>query len=157
MFKVLGSDQQVYGPVTATQLRQWMAEGRVHPTTLVQPEGAVEWKPLALLPEFAVPPVVSLPRAPGRTETNGMAVWALICGILANVCCCAGTLFGVLGLIFSIIILSRRQDYPDENARQLALAGLILSIIGLLWRCLLPLFFFVPGAWGFHHYRGWRF
>jgi len=156
MFKVLGSDQQVYGPVTAAQLRQWMAEGRVHPATLVQPEGAADWKPLSSLAEFGVPPVVSLPQRPARSEGSDMGLWALICGILANLCCCASTLFGVLGLIFSIIVLSRRQDYPGENHRQMALAGLILSIIGLLWHCLLPLFFFVPGAWGMHHYRWWR-
>jgi hypothetical protein len=156
MFKVLGSDQQVYGPVTTAQLRQWMAEGRVHPATLVQREGAADWKPLSSLAEFAIPPVVSLPRPAARAEGHDMALWALICGILANVCCCASTLFAVLGLIFSIIVLSRRQDYPGENHRQMALAGLILSIIGLLWHCLLPLLFFMPGAWGIHHYRGWR-
>jgi hypothetical protein len=133
-----------------------MAEGRVHPATLVQAEGANDWKPLSSLAEFAVPPVVSLPQPPARAEGSDMALWALICGILANLCCCASTLFGVLGLIFSIIVLSRRQDYPGENHRQMALAGLILSIIGLLWHCLLPLFFFLPGAWGIHHFRGWR-
>jgi hypothetical protein len=156
MFKVLGSDQQVYGPVTADQLRQWMAEGRVHPATQVQREGSAEWKPLSSFPEFAVPPVVNMPRPQVREGSNDMALWALICGILANVCCCLGSLFGVLGLIFSIMVLSRRQDYPVESHRQMALAGLILSIIGLLWRCLAPLFFFLPGAWGIHHFRGWR-
>jgi undecaprenyl pyrophosphate phosphatase UppP len=156
MFKVLGSDQQVYGPVTAGQLRQWMSEGRVHPATLVLAEGAAEWKPLSSWAEFAVPPVVSLPQSPARTEGNDMALWSMICGILANLCCCASTIFGVLGLIFSIMVLSRRQDYPGENHRQMAVAGLILSIIGLLWHCLLPLFFFVPRGWGLHHFRGWR-
>jgi hypothetical protein len=156
MFKILGSDQQVYGPVTAAQLRQWMAEGRVQPSTLVQPEGAADWKPLSSFAEFAVPPLVSMPSPPAQTGSEGMALWALICGILANLCCCASTLFGVLGLIFSIIVLSRRQDYPGENHRQMALAGLILCIIGLLWHCLLPFFFVLPGAWGMHHFRGWR-
>ena len=33
MYKIIGSDQKVYGPVTAEQLRQWLAEGRVNPST----------------------------------------------------------------------------------------------------------------------------
>jgi hypothetical protein len=155
MFKVLGNDQQVYGPVTAAQLRQWMAEGRVHPSSLVQAEGAADWKPLSSLPEFAVPPVMSLPQPARRAESSDMAVWALICGILANICCCASTLFGALGLIFSIIVLSRRQDYPDESGRHWALAGLILSAIGLLWHLLLPLAV-LPGAWSIRHHRIWH-
>jgi hypothetical protein len=155
MFKILGSDQQVYGPVTAAQLRQWMAEGRVHPASLIQLEGIADWKPLSSFPEFAVPPAMHMP-PPVREKSNDMALWALICGILANLCCCLSTLFGVLGLILSIIVLTRREDYPGENHRQLALIGLVLSIIGLLWHCLLPFFFVVPGAWGVHHYRGWR-
>jgi hypothetical protein len=155
MYKIIGSDQQVYGPVTADQLHQWMTEGRVNLATLVQLEGTADWKPLSSLPEFAIPPAVNMPLSPARAHTDGMATGGLICGILSIVCCCAGPIFGVLGLIFSIIILSRRQDYPSESSRQMALAGLILSIVGLLSRCLLPLFFFVPGGWGIHHFR-WR-
>jgi hypothetical protein len=156
MFKVLGSDQQVYGPVTAAQLRLWMAEGRVHPASLIQLEGTTDWKPVSSFAEFAVPPVVSMPRPAARAEGNDMALWSLICGILANICCCASTPFGVLGLVLSIIVLSRHQDYPGHNHRQMAVAGLILSIIGLLWHSLLPLALLATGGRGFHHFRGWR-
>jgi hypothetical protein len=155
MYKVLGSDQQVYGPVNAAQLRQWMAEGRVSTATLVQLEGAADWKPLGSTPEFAVPPPVNLPHPPARAETDQMALGGLVCGILSILCCCASLPFGVLGLILSIIVLSRRQEHPAENSRQMALAGLIFSILGLLWHCLLPLAFVVPGPWRIHHYR-WR-
>jgi len=153
MYKVIGSDQQVYGPVTAAQLRQWMAEGRVNLATLVQREGAAEWKPLSSLPEFAVPPPVSMPRAPAGAQSDGLATGSLVCGILSIVCCCASSIFGALGLIFSIIVLSRREDYPSESSRQTALVGLILSIIGLLWHFLLPLLFVLPGGWRVHHFR----
>jgi uncharacterized membrane protein len=53
MYKIIGADQKEYGPVTAEQLRQWLAEGRVNGQTSVQSEGATEWKPLAAFPEFA--------------------------------------------------------------------------------------------------------
>jgi GYF domain 2/Domain of unknown function (DUF4190) len=153
MFKVLGSDQQVYGPVTAAQLRQWMSEGRVHPATLLQLEGTAEWKPVSSFAEFAVPPVVNMPQPQVRESNNNMAMWALICGILCNFCCCGGILFGIIGLVLSIIVLSRPEDYPGENHRQLALIGLVLCIIGLVWRCFLPLLFQTPGSWRFHHFR----
>jgi hypothetical protein len=156
MFKVIGSDQQVYGPVTAAQLHQWMAEGRVNPATLVQLEGTTDWKALSSFPEFAIPPAVNLPRSQADTQSDGIAIAALICGILSLVCCCAGPIFGVLGLVFSIIVLSRHQDYPAESSRQMALAGLILCIVGLLSRLLLPFFFLVPaGALRIHHFRWW--
>ncbi len=83
-------------------------------------------------------------------------MWALICGILSNLCCCASTLFGVLGLIFSITVLSRGADYPGESHKQMAVAGLILSIIGLLLHSLVPFFYLMPGSRLIHHWRGWR-
>jgi hypothetical protein len=50
---ITGADQKEYGPVTAEQLRQWGAEGRINGQTLVREEGATEWKPLAGYPELA--------------------------------------------------------------------------------------------------------
>jgi len=153
MYKIIGADQQVYGPVTAAQIHQWMAEGRVNPATLVQLEGTSEWKPLSSFPQFAVPPAVSMPPSRSGAQSDGLAIAALVCGILAIMCCCAGPVFGVLGLTFSIIVLSRHQDYPAESSRQMALAGLILSVLGLLSRLFLPLFFFLPGGFRIHHFR----
>ena len=65
MYKIIGTDGRQYGPVGAEQLRRWLAENRVHAQTLVQTEGAQDWKPLVSLPEFtaelnAVPPPVIL-------------------------------------------------------------------------------------------------
>jgi GYF domain 2 len=155
MYKVIGSDQQVYGPVSAAQLQQWMAEGRVNLATLVQLEGSADWKPLSSVPQFAAPPPVSMPRPPARAQSDGLALGGLICGILSIVCCCASPIFGILGLVFSIIVLGRHQDYPAESSRQTALAGLILSIIGLIWHSLLPFFLIVPGGLTFRHFRRW--
>jgi uncharacterized membrane protein len=52
MFKIIGADQKEYGPVSADQLRQWLAEGRVNGQTLICPEGQTEWKPLSTFAEF---------------------------------------------------------------------------------------------------------
>ena len=53
MFTILGGDHKEYGPVTAEQLRLWIAEGRANAQTLARMEGTTEWKPLAAFPEFA--------------------------------------------------------------------------------------------------------
>lgn len=53
MYKIIGADQKEYGPVTADQIRQWIAEGRANAQTMVRREGETEWKPLSGYPEFA--------------------------------------------------------------------------------------------------------
>jgi|SRR5579859_4608155 len=53
MYKIIGADHKEYGPVTADQIRQWIAEGRANAQTLVQREGETEWKPLSSYAEFA--------------------------------------------------------------------------------------------------------
>src|SRR6478752_3363738 len=52
MYKIIGADQKEYGPISADQIRQWIAEGRVNGQTQVCAEGTQEWKPLARFPEF---------------------------------------------------------------------------------------------------------
>ncbi len=61
-YKIIGADLMEYGPVSAEQIRQWMAEGRVSSDTKLQAEGAREWTPLAEAPEFARRPSTAPPR-----------------------------------------------------------------------------------------------
>lgn len=71
MYKIIGADQKEYGPVSAEQLRAWVAEGRANGQTSVCAEGTTEWKPLAAHPEFAdilgTTPVGATPAAAGGT------------------------------------------------------------------------------------------
>ncbi|HEY3932367.1 MAG TPA: DUF4339 domain-containing protein, partial [Verrucomicrobiae bacterium] len=53
MYKIIGQDGKEYGPVTAEQLRQWIAENRVERRTPVFVDGAKDWNFVGLLPEFA--------------------------------------------------------------------------------------------------------
>jgi hypothetical protein len=52
-YKIIGGDQKQYGPVSAEDLRKWIAEGRLNTQSLVQIEGETAWKPLAAFPELA--------------------------------------------------------------------------------------------------------
>jgi hypothetical protein len=66
MYKIIGADQKEYGPISADQLRQWIAEGRVNGQTQACAEGTQEWKPLAMFPEFgftAAPAAAAIPGA----------------------------------------------------------------------------------------------
>ena len=47
MYKMIGADAQEYVPVSAEQIRQWLAEGRVSSETKVQVIGEGEWKQVA--------------------------------------------------------------------------------------------------------------
>jgi hypothetical protein len=143
MYKIVGADGRIYGPVSAEQLRQWLAEGRANALTQALAEGAPEWKPLGALPEFAgyfappAPPVIQ-PLPPKASvmgplpKTNSFATTGLVFGILSWACCC-GFPFNVLGLVFSLVGLSQINRHPElHEGRGLAIAGVILSATSLL-------------------------
>ena len=52
MYRIIGADGREYGPITADQLRQWIAEGRANAQTKILAEGTTEWKALGEFPEF---------------------------------------------------------------------------------------------------------
>src|SRR5881628_2252960 len=53
MYKIIGGDKKEYGPVSADELRRWIAEGRLNGQSLALAEGSVEWRTLSIFPEFA--------------------------------------------------------------------------------------------------------
>ena len=158
MYYLIGADQKEYGPVAADEVRAWIAEGRANGQTLARLEGG-PWKPLSAFPEF----VASLgaapqPAQPGplaqasltarAPETNSMAVAGLVMGILSMtiglVCC--GLVFNVLGIIFSSVALSQIKKSPvQQTGRNLAIIGLVLSILGLAFQIIIIIVF---GAMG---------
>jgi hypothetical protein len=149
MYKIIGADGSDYGPVAAAELRQWISEGRANAQTQVQIEGSLEWRTLGSLPEFAADlgaaslrarpalPVVILGSGASAT-TNGFAVTGFIFGLLGLpgvcccYCCCLTLPCSILGLIFSCVALSQLRQNPLQGGRGLAIAGLVLSILGLL-------------------------
>jgi hypothetical protein len=137
MYKIIGTDGREYGPISAGQLRQWIAEGRVESRTPVFVDGAKEWNFVGLLPEFAngfAPPPVVLSTGHLR-QTNSSATTGLICGILAWMlfCCCGGFPFNLLGLVFSLVALAQINRHPElYEGRGQAIAGLVLSLASLL-------------------------
>ncbi len=75
---------------------------------------------------------------PLKNKQNNMALASLIMGIIGIVtsCCCfGGLIFGSLGIVFAL--LSKTQDRFEGNA----LAGLITSIIGLVFTAIVFILF----------------
>ena len=161
MYRIIGADGRQYGPVSGEQLRQWIAEGRANAQTQTFGDGAAEWKPLGVLPEFAghfapqIPPPIRPPASGTVRKTNSYAMAGMVFGILAVLCCCK-FLFGALGIIFSLVGLMQINRHPEfYEGRGLAIAGLVLSTLSLLLAVVLILIAVATGNfhfnWSFHH------
>jgi hypothetical protein len=143
MYKIIGADGEIYGPVGADELRQWIAEGRANGQSKIQADGSAEWRALGTFPEFAdaltavaIAPPLPLSVVPiGGTKTNGLAVAGFILGLLSlpTICCCCLNLpCTTLGLIFSCVAISQINNNPMQRGKGFAIAGIILSVIGLI-------------------------
>ena len=139
MYRIIGADQKEYGPITLDQIRRWIAEGRINAQTKVQPEGAAEWKTLAEVPELAVllpirpplpAPIIMTPAA-AAPANNTLAVWSLVTGIASFVCCCG--ILGPIAIVLGIIALSQIKENPNQGGKGMAIAGLVLGCIHLLF------------------------
>ncbi|MFO1475781.1 MAG: DUF4190 domain-containing protein [Verrucomicrobiota bacterium] len=150
MYKIIGGDGRVYGPASADVVRQWKAEGRIHSRTQVMVEGGSGWRDLESYPEFAsapgsspVPPAFATTAVPARS-THPLATTGLVLGIVAltfGMCCCNGFPFNLIGLVLSIIALSRiRSDPARYEGRGVAIAGIVLCSISIALGVLLALF-----------------
>jgi hypothetical protein len=148
MYKIIGADLKEYGPVSAEQLRQWMAEGRVNGQTKVQAADATEWKAMADLPEFAgVLPASPLPAQPGADfgatsapmtplpsppRTSQMAVWAMVTGLGSLRWCCAWLLVAPVAIVLGAVALSQLKNHPELTGRGFAIVGIVLGIVALI-------------------------
>ncbi len=174
MFKIIGADGRQYGPVSADQLRQWIAQARVNSQTLVQAEGSADWKRLGEFPEFSPPaPPVSPPVPPPTAsapltvstptfppKTNGMAIAGLTMGIVGMTIgwLCCGPLFSILGIVFSSIGLSQiNRDPTRQTGQGVAIGGLVLSVLSLIAAIGFGLLFAVRGFMPGRHLFSWRY
>ena len=151
MYKLIGTDGRMYGPVTLEQFRQWIAEGRATAQTLVQPVGSPDWNPLVEFPELLAPPIIANPplRVSVPTRTNGFAITSLVLGAIGWITCCCGPVTWVAGIIFAGVALSQiKHSAGMQTGKGMAIAGLWLSIAGLfatvIWMatCWHPVWYF---------------
>src|SRR5438552_9032453 len=137
MYRIIGADQREYGPISADQVRAWIAQARLNARTLARLEESVGWKPLSDFPEFAqalmqtgaVPPaVVSTTPAPVPRSSN-MPMASLILGSVSFVCC---PILSIVGLVLGLVALGESGKDPAKQGRGLAVAGIAVSIASML-------------------------
>ena len=142
MYKIVGADGKQYGPITADQVREWIAEGRADAQTQVFVEGQTDWTTLGQLPEFApalataVPirpvPVALSPAVPPSTSPLAVAGFVLgLLSLMGSCCCCYGLPFSIPGLVVSAIALAQLRKNENQGGKGFAIAGLVLALIGI--------------------------
>ena len=159
MYKILGNDGNEYGPVSAEQIVQWIAENRVEKKTPVMPEGAPDWVFLQSLPEFGAafglspagpPPLPAGAKTtkPARlqketreedTSRNSRA-WLAYCLGIVSVLPPFGALLGIPALILGIAGLRFQRQHPESGGRFHAWMGIILGgVFSLVYLTLIVL------------------
>ena len=126
MYKILGGDQQEYGPVTAEQVRAWASQRRVNAQTQVRADGETHWQPLGARPEFAglfqAPPAFAPGAAAASGGDGGVNVLipyknpkALIAYYLAifSLIPCLGLLLGIAAFILGLLGLKAAKAHPQ--------------------------------------------
>jgi hypothetical protein len=143
MYKVLGSDGNEYGPLSAEQVRQWIAENRLEEKTPVIPEGKTDWVFLGSLPEFAAaftPSRAGPPPAPasaGALKSAGglrkdvprknSRAWMGYCLGVVSVVPPMGAFLGLPALVLGILGLRFQRRNPEANGGFQAWMGIVLG------------------------------
>jgi hypothetical protein len=134
MYKIIGANQVEYGPITAEQLRQWIAEGRVNAQTLAQAAGETDWKPISSFPEFAAsfpapatPPLSAplFPGAPVTSDSGRAAALSLIAGpaiglIVTGGLGIAAALYGILSNLMGSTMRQNQFQVLEQQNPQFA-------------------------------------
>lgn len=147
-------DGQATGPTATERMRELIAGGVIDPDTLVWTDGMAAWASCRDAGPAAIPsapverepapsvddppqhsgaaPRASEMRPPGTDElrrTSGHAMASLFLGL-------TGWTFGfgsLLAVVFGVIALDRVAKSRDElSGRELAIAGIVLGVIGLM-------------------------
>src|SRR6476660_8258603 len=146
MYRIIGADGNQYGPISAEQLRQWIAEGRANAQTRVLAEGATEWRTLGQIPELAalLPSAAPLPTgpaplpasmpgmiSPAAYAVSGPAIGLMCVAGLGFLIQCASLVMRMLGL--GMMAASGQQTGMPSWANMLSgSVGMVMSGIGIL-------------------------
>lgn len=141
MFTIIGGDGREYGPVTADQVRAWIAAGRANLDTKAKAAGTDEWRRLGDFAEFtpgerlppeigAATPDMAVPVAAPLAERSTRLAANFIDNVIAAVACIPGGM--LVGAAALQALLSGRSPSPDEvNVGQLLLGFGLLAVAGI--------------------------
>ncbi|MBJ7390428.1 MAG: DUF4190 domain-containing protein [Chthoniobacterales bacterium] len=87
------------------------------------------------------------PQAYAVSASEPLAVWSFVLGLLALLCTCGIT--AIPAVICGHVALSKIGNPARKQGRGLAIAGLVLGYIGILWFCLCGVWLIFFGGWAF--------
>jgi hypothetical protein len=134
------------GVFSEQEVREGLSVGRFAPTDIGWREGMATWQPLSQFPEFggaaapAVPPVqpgAALTSPVARTEP--LAIWSLVLSLIGLFCC--GFVVGIGGVVCGHLALSKFQQEPQLQGKGLAIAGLIIGYLAIVFWLIYVVFF----------------
>jgi hypothetical protein len=148
MYKIIGVDQQEYGPVTADEVRKWVAEGRANSQTLVQTEGG-PWRPLSSFPEFATgsspvslgppnlppgapPSFVPVSNNEAARAVNAPAICLIVTAILGMLNSAAGIVMNLAGITFSGFGMPKDPQFAEMERLVQLLGGTFGTVMGVV-------------------------
>jgi len=105
---VIGEDGQLYGPADIPTLNQWIAEGRLRPTSMIMEELGGARFAASMLKELDFPsnyPRTFTPAGLSPGENEVKTAW--IMGVIGLLCC---SFFGPIGLVYAIV--GKRKGHP---------------------------------------------
>ena len=136
MYRIIGGDGQEYGPISADQIRQWIAEGRLSAQSQIREESSAGWQELGSLPEFAgARSAAAPPRAPAplgatpyaggafdsagaKSRVSGPAIGLLVTGII-SLLMSAGSLVMHLTVVLGFRATSALPPAPSPEFQQI--------------------------------------
>jgi len=151
-------NKEKYGPVSETELQQWISDGRLGPEDYIVQPGMTEWVKIASVPQFmaltaqghaaasgAQPDGMNAPVAAGvqgQYEPHRGAT-VLTLGIIGVVCCCI-LVCGIIATVMGSRDLKKMNaGVMDPEGRGNTQAGFILGIIGTVIGSLVILYYMV--------------
>jgi uncharacterized membrane protein len=135
MYKIIGGDLKQYGPVSAADVRKWLAEGRLNAQSLVQTYGDIEWKQLSQFPEFAdvlsAHPAAGSAPLPATPPTDWLET-----DYELDIAGCIGRSWALyqknFGLLFGGCLLYMLIEFAISMGAQIPLIGPLFSIGNLV-------------------------
>lgn len=139
------TDGQQFGPISESQIIQWIQDDRVKPGSKVWRKGMADWMPCDVMQPFMSycrkPQRVGAPHADhgihqpsSPVRTSGKAIASLVLGIVGLMLPFFGIIAGLLGLIFGAVAMKETASDPRLQGRGMAIAGLVMGVVGVsLW------------------------
>jgi hypothetical protein len=131
MYTLRGTDHQEHGPITARDVREWIASGRATRNTEVRGDNETIWRPLSQFVEFG--PALQIaeaasapPDLPQQKPNRIMAICAFVLSFIPLLTTLPALVLGILALVFA------RKNPRRFGGKRLAIAALVICVLWIV-------------------------